>query len=150
MSFNQPQKLRKYVFRSPKTFTSILFLVPIIILIYLSSHSLRLTVIYALTISIAITFDYSMQKVMGFVFNLKRILLLFIISLYASLVYYFILVGLRFLPPTTAFMLSLTPITFLRAMIYLTFTGRKRILARHIHELPYYNIYLLFYFSPAV
>ncbi len=156
MSFNQPLKLRKYVFRSPKTFTSILFLVPIIVLIYLSSHSLRLTVIYALTISIAISFDYSIQKVMGFVFNLKRILLLFIISLYASLVYYFILVGLRFLPPTTAFMLSLTPITFLRAMIYLTFTERKRILAHGISMsfpiitsifffifLPQFNVFIL-------
>lgn len=132
MSFNQPQKLRRYTFRSPKPYISILMLVPILILIYISSHSLRLAEIFSLTILTTIVFDYLVQKIIGFVFNLKRILLLFIISLYASLAYYFILIGLRFLPPATAFMLSLTPITFLRTMIYLTFTERRRVLAHSI------------------
>lgn len=163
MSFNQPQKLRKYAFRTPSLYISIPILILFLFLLYLSSHSLELVEIFGMTLFSIIVFDYSVQRLVGFTFHLKRIMLLLIISLFSSFIYYFIILAFRFLNPSTAFMLSLTPITFLRTMVYLTFTGRKRILSHltsmgfpiilsvffHI-LLPQFNIFIIAFLLSSI
>ncbi len=132
MSFNQPQRLRKYAFKTPSLYISIPILILFLFILYLSSHSVELVEIFGMTLFFIILFDYSIQSLVGFTFHLRRIMLLLIISLLSSFIYYFIILLFKFLNPSTAFMLSLTPITFVRTMVYLTFTGRKRLLSHSI------------------
>lgn len=129
---NETQRLRKYTFRSPSLYYTIpiMFLAPV--LFYISSRNFTMFEIYSLSIISLLVTDYVSPKIWGFKFGPKRSFLLDSIVIYASLLYYFIIVAIHFLSPVHALMLSITFIPFVRTMVFLTFTERRNLVSHFL------------------
>ncbi len=129
---NEAQRLRKYTFKSPSLYYTIpiMFVPPL--LFFLSSRNISFLEIYSLSIIALLITDYLSPKVWKFKFGANRSFLLDSVVLYASLLYYFIIVAIHFLNPIHALMLSITFIPFIRTMVFLTFTERKNVLTHFL------------------
>ena len=122
---NEAQRLRKFTFTAPSPVydVPIILLAPIIF--YLSSRNIIFSVIYSISIAALLITDLVAPLILKFKFGPKRSFLLDVIVIYLALVYYFIIIGIRFLSPQNALMLSITTIPFVRTMVFFTFTERK-------------------------
>lgn len=144
---NEAQRLRKYTFRSPSLYYTIplMFVPPL--LFYISSRNIPFLEIYSLSVLSLIITDYLSPKIWKFQFGPNRSFLLDSVVLYASLIYYFIIVTIHFLNPVHALMLSITFIPFIRTMVFLTFTERKNLLTHFlgISFSIYFSVYILIF-----
>jgi len=122
---NETQRLRRLTFRSPKYYLIIPVILFAVFLFYISSRNVTFTVIYSLAITTTIIWDISAPRLFNFRFPPNRVMFLNAVSIYAGLAFYFIVVGIRFLQPVHALMLSITFLPFIRTMVFITFTGRK-------------------------
>ncbi len=142
---NESQRLRRFAFHSPKYYLALPLIVLLIPLFYFSSHDLRFTIVYSLSIASIIIWDSVSPRLFKFKFPPQRVLFLNLVSMYLSIVFYFIVIAIHFLRPPIALLVAVTIIPFLRTMVYITFTNRNAIL---IHTLAisfsiFFSIYIV-------
>lgn len=122
---NESQRLRRFAFRSPRYYLVIPLIAILVPVVYLVSKSLVITVIYSLTIVSTSLWDCISPKIFRFKFPVNRVVFLNAVSLYVAMVFYLIVVAIRFLTPVLGLILSVTTVPFLRTMVYITFTNRR-------------------------
>ncbi|MEM0141196.1 MAG: DUF2070 family protein [Thermoplasmatales archaeon] len=129
---NESQRLRRYAFRSPRYYVVIPLISILVPIVYVLSRSILITSIYSLTIVSTIIWDYVSPRLFKFKFPINRVFFLNAVSLYAAMLFYLIVVAIRFLGPSLGLLLSVTTIPFIRTMVFLTFTNRRVVLTHSI------------------
>lgn len=142
---NESQRLRRFAFRAPKFYLVLPLIVVLIPLFYYTSHNLRITETYALSILSILVWDNISPKLFKFRFPIQRAFFLNLVSLYVATFFYLIVIAFRFLAPPIALLLSISTIPFLRTMVYVTFTHRNPIVV-HIFAIAF-SIFFSFYVS---
>lgn len=141
---NESQRLRRLAFRAPRYYLVFPVILLAILLFYISSWSFIFTLIFSLSILSTLILDLLGPRAFNYKFPPNRVVFLDGVGIYASLIFYFIVVSIRFLQPINALMMSITVIPFLRTLVYITFTGRKIFLSHALGISPsiFFSIFI--------